>query len=154
MKKESFRETWVEIALDNLEHNIKSFKKMIPPETALMAVVKADAYGHGSKEIAQTAIDAGATYLAVAFLDEALVLRKAGFSIPILVFGYNSLDTETIEAAIDNDITLTIYSKEAVASIQKRAEEKMKVCRIHLKVDSGMNRIGVRTADEALQIIA
>ncbi|SIN94559.1 alanine racemase [Carnobacterium alterfunditum] len=154
MKRESFRETWVEIALDNLEHNIKSFKKMIPPETALMAVVKADAYGHGSKEVAQTAIDAGATYLAVAFLDEALVLRKAGFSIPILVFGYNSLDKETIEAAIDNDITLTIYSEEAVASIQKRAEEKMKVCRIHLKVDSGMNRIGVRTADEALQIIA
>lgn len=154
MKRESFRETWVEIALDNLEHNIKSFKKMIPPETALMAVVKADAYGHGSKEIAQTAIDAGATYLAVAFLDEAIVLRKAGFSIPILVFGYTSLDTETIEAAIDHDITLTIYSREAVASIQEHVEKKKKVCRIHLKVDSGMNRIGVRTAAEALQIIA
>lgn len=154
MKKGSFRETWVEISLDNLAHNIKSFKRMIPPKTTLMAVVKADAYGHGAKEVAQTAIDAGATYLAVAFLDEAIVLRKAGFSIPILVFGYNSLDSETIKTAIDHNITLTVYSREAVASIQELAQEKETVCRIHLKIDSGMNRIGVRTAEEALQIIS
>lgn len=154
MKIESYRETWVEISLNHLADNIKAFKGMISSETALMAVVKADGYGHGAIETAKTAIEAGATYLAVAFLDEAIILRKAGFSTPILVLGYTSLDTEAIEMAIDYDITLTIYSKEAVENIQKLAIQKMKVCRIHLKIDSGMNRIGVRTAEEALQIIA
>ena len=154
MKIESYRETWVEIALDHLTDNIKAFKRILSPETALMAVVKADGYGHGAIETAKAAIEAGATYLAVAFLDEAISLRKAGFSTPILVLGYTSLDTETIEMAIDYGITLTIYSKEAVESIQKLAIQKKKVCRIHLKIDSGMNRIGVRTAEEALQIIA
>lgn len=150
----SFRETWAEISLDNVEHNVKTFKKLIPPDTTLMAVVKADGYGHGAKEVAQTAIDAGATYLAVAFLDEAIVLRKAGFSIPILVLGYTSVDRETIETAIDYNITLTVYSREVVESIQELAQEKKNLCRIHLKIDSGMNRIGVRTAKEALQIMA
>lgn len=150
----SFRETWVEISLDNLKYNVTSFKKLIQPETTLMAVVKADGYGHGAKEVAQTAIDAGATYLAVAFLDEAIVLREAGCSIPILVLGYTSLDRETIETAIDYEITLTVYSKEALENIQELAQEKKKLCRIHLKIDSGMNRIGVRTAEEALQIVS
>lgn len=154
MKIESYRETWVEISLDHLTDNIKAFKRILSPETALMAVVKADGYGHGAIETAKVAIEAGATYLAVAFLDEAISLRKAGFSTPILVLGYTSLDTEAIEMAIDYGITLTIYSKEAVESIQKLAIQKKKVCRIHLKIDSGMNRIGVRTAEEALQIIA
>lgn len=111
MKIESYRETWVEIALDHLTDNIKAFKGILSPETALMAVVKADGYGHGAIETAKAAIEAGATYLAVAFLDEAISLRKAGFSTPILVLGYTSLDTETIEMAIDYGITLTIYSK-------------------------------------------
>lgn len=154
MKIGSSRETWIEISLDNVENNIKNFKKLLSSDTALMAVVKADGYGHGAKEIAETAIKAGATYLAVAFLDEAVVLRKAGFSIPILVLGYTSLDTETIEKAIDYGLTLTVYSKEAVESIQQLADQKKKVCRIHLKIDSGMNRIGVRTAEEALQVVA
>ncbi len=154
MKIGSSRETWAEISLDNVENNIKNFKKILSSNTALMAVVKADGYGHGAKEIAETAIEAGATYLAVAFLDEAVVLRKAGFSIPILVLGYTSLDTETIEKAIDYGLTLTVYSKEAVEIIQQLADQKKKVCRIHLKIDSGMNRIGVRTAEEALQIVA
>ena len=154
MKIGSSRETWVEISLDNVENNIKNFKKTLSSDTALMAVVKADGYGHGAKEIAETAIEAGATYLAVAFLDEAVVLRKAGFTIPILVLGYTSLDTETIEKAIDYGLTLTVYSKEAVESIQQLADQNKKVCRIHLKIDSGMNRIGVRTAEEALQIVA
>lgn len=154
MKIGSSRETWVEISLDNVETNIKNFKKILSSDTALMAVVKADGYGHGAKEVAETAIKSGATYLAVAFLDEAVVLRKAGFSTPILILGYTSLDIETIEKAIDYDLTLTIYSKEAIESIQELAEQKKKVCRIHLKIDSGMNRIGVRTAEEALQVVA
>ena len=114
MKIGSSRETWVEISLDNVENNIKNFKKILSSDTGLMAVVKADGYGHGAKEIAETAIKSGATYLAVAFLDEAVVLRKTGFSTPILVLGYTSLDTGTIEKAIDYGLTLTVYSKEAV----------------------------------------
>ncbi len=154
MEKGSYRETWVEISLNNLVYNINAFKETIQPETNLMAVVKADAYGHGSIEVAKAAIHAGANYLAVAFLDEAIILRKAGFSIPILVLGYTSLDTETIEQAIDHNITLTIYSKEAVERIQELATKKKLVCRIHLKIDSGMNRIGVRSTSEALQVVS
>ena len=154
MKIGSYRETWVEISLDNLKYNIKAFKELIQPKTALMAVVKADGYGHGAKEVAQTAIDAGANYLAVAFLDEAIVLRKAGFSTPILVLGYTSLDDATIEKAIDYNIALTVYSKKAVENIQKAADKKKTTCRIHLKIDSGMNRIGIRTVEEALKIVS
>ena len=77
MKYGSYRPAWAEISLDAIKGNVKAFKKHIAEETKLMAVVKADGYGHGAVEVAEAAIEAGADYLAVALLDEALILRKA-----------------------------------------------------------------------------
>lgn len=88
MKFGSYRNAWVEISLDAIQYNVASFKKYISNKTKLMAVVKADGYGHGSVEVAKAALKAGADYIAVAILDEALILRRAGIETPILVLGY------------------------------------------------------------------
>lgn len=151
MNGASFRNTWVEVSLDAIQHNVKSFKKHIEPQQAkLMAVVKADGYGHGSVEIANAAIEAGADYLAVAFLDEALVLRKAGIDFPLLVLGYTG--PEGVAVAVENDITLTVYTSDVVKRIEQVTEEQRNHARIHLKVETGMNRIGIRDPEEVLQL--
>jgi alanine racemase len=85
-----YRPTWVEISLDALQHNIHAFQQKLPDNIHIMAVVKADAYGHGAVEVSKEAISCGIDYLAVAFLDEALELRNAGVTTPILVLGYTS----------------------------------------------------------------
>jgi len=148
----SYRSTWAEISLDAIQHNVKAFKRHIKPQQAkLMAVVKADGYGHGSVEVAKAAIEAGADYLAVAFLDEALVLRNAGIDFPLLVLGYT--EPEGVEAAIENDITLTVFTKEVIKQIEHVAEEKKKRAHIHLKIETGMNRIGIRDSEVALELV-
>lgn len=82
-----FRDTWAEVDLDKIANNIKAINEVLPSGTEMIAVVKANAYGHGDMQVAETALQAGASYLAVAFLDEAIVLRKKGITAPILVLG-------------------------------------------------------------------
>lgn len=147
----SYRDTWAEISMDAIRHNIKTFKAYIQPQSKLMTVVKADAYGHGAVEVANEAIDAGADYLAVAFLDEAVQLRQAGINFPLLVLGYTT--AEAAEEAIRNDITLTVFTIDVVEHIERVAEKLGKTARIHIKIDSGMNRIGIKDKTEALQLI-
>src|SRR5690625_1632591 len=88
MQYGSYRGTWTEISLDAIYQNVQAFKQHIANTTKYMAVVKADGYGHGAVEIAKEALAAGADYIAVAILDEAILLRKAGIEAPILVMGY------------------------------------------------------------------
>jgi alanine racemase len=85
MTQLSYRDTWAEVSLDAIKYNTKQFKAFIGDSVHLMAVVKADGYGHGAVQVAKAAIQAGADYLAVALLDEALELREAGITHPILV---------------------------------------------------------------------
>jgi alanine racemase len=150
MIQQSYRDTWAEISLDAIEHNAKQFRNYIQDSTKLMAVVKADGYGHGAAEVAQTAINAGADYLAVALLDEALELRKAGISHPILVLGYTPV--RSIKKAVLEDIALTVFSHDVLDEIIHQTAQIKKVASIHLKVDSGMSRIGVTSAEEALAL--
>lgn len=148
---ESYRDTWTEISLDAIRGNVKTFKKHINRSTRLMAVVKADAYGHGAFRVAETAMEAGADYLGVAFLDEAIELRRAGLQdIPILVLGYTA--ERGIEEAIKNNIDMTVYTGEAVKEIERIAEKLGQHARLHLKIDSGMNRIGISRKEKALEI--
>lgn len=144
--KNSFRDTWAEISLDAISNNTTVFKKSIAEGCRLMAIVKADGYGHGSVEVGKAALEAGADCLGVAFLDEALVLRKNGIDAPILVMGYTP--PESIEAAIDNRITVTVFTGDVLDQINalKRAAV------VHIKIDSGMGRIGVRSKEEALAL--
>ncbi|WP_409305889.1 alanine racemase [Peribacillus sp. SCS-155] len=143
------RDTWAEINLDNLYHNVASMRKHVSPDAKLFAVVKANAYGHGDYEVAQTALEAGADYLAVAFLDEALALRKKGIDAPILVLG--ATRPESVNLAADFNIALTVFQQEWV----DRAKEvigKGEFLRLHIKCDTGMGRLGVRTEMELTEL--
>ncbi|HEX7055682.1 MAG TPA: alanine racemase [Bacilli bacterium] len=150
-----FRPTWVEISLDALRANISAFRRILPAEMKMMAVVKADAYGHGLTEIAAEAADAGMDYIGVAFFDEALKLRRSGFTVPLLVLGYTP--PEAVALALQHDITITIYSDDllpALREVGKTAAAAGKSVKVHIKLDTGMGRIGQFEQSAAIAYIA
>jgi alanine racemase len=116
----------------------------------IMAVVKADAYGHGAVEVAKEVMENGANYLAVAFLDEALELRRAGITAPILVLGYTS--KQGLALAIENKITLNVYNLDILESLADLSSAA-NPAKIHVKIDTGMGRIGLPTEKEAIAFI-
>ncbi len=147
----SSRDTWAEVALSSISNNIKSIKRYIGSNTKLMAVVKADGYGHGAVEIGNTALQSGAEYLAVAFLDEALQLRESGIFTPILILGYTPI--RSIAKAIKQKITITVYTQDVLEEVISQANRIGRVALIHLKVDTGMSRIGVTSKEETLSMV-
>lgn len=134
------RPTWAEINLDNLKHNIMELRKTISPATKLCAVVKADAYGHGAVEVAKEAIASGASYLGVAFLDEAIELRENGITSPILILGFTP--ENQFDKIIEYNITQTIYNARSAVTLSEYAIRRNKTAKVHIKIDTGMNRIG------------
>lgn len=134
------RPTRVEINLKNLDHNLKVVKGIIG-NTKLMAIVKANAYGHGIVEISKH-FESKVDYFGVAFIEEALQLRKVGIQTPILVLG--GIDNDQIDMFLENDITITGSSVEKLEAISKEAKKLGKEAKVHLKVDTGMGRIGVQ----------
>ena len=136
--KEFHRDTWAEVNLDNVYANVDSMKKMLPPEVKMFAVVKANAYGHGDYEVARTALKAGADFLAVAFLDEALALRKKGITAPILVLGASKPECAGIAA--DANVSLTVFSIEWLEQAKKYVNNNQNL-HVHVKIDSGMGII-------------
>lgn len=136
------RTAWAEVNLAALASNVRGIKSLLQPKTRLCAVVKANAYGHGSVAVAQTVLQAGADQLAVAIMDEALVLRQAGFTVPILVLGH--LSAEYAHLAVKFDVSQTVYALDAAVALSKAAVEIGKPAKVHLKIDTGMGRIGVR----------
>ncbi|WP_066060025.1 alanine racemase [Robertmurraya korlensis] len=144
-----YRDTWAEIHLDKIMYNVSQVKKHLPSHVQIIAVVKANAYGHGDVQVARAALESGANYLAVAFLDEAIALREKGITSPILVLGASR--PENIPVAIKNKITLTVYSYEWLQLAKGMLGEGEKLT-IHIKIDTGMGRIGVRSLDELLSI--
>lgn len=146
-----FRPTAAEISLDALEHNVKAFRSRLPSGTRLLASVKANAYGHGAVETARGALAAGADYLGVAFLDEALQLRRAGITAPVLVLGYTP--PEGLALAREQGITVTLYRDDSLSAIEKLPAQGPKL-KAHVKIDSGMGRLGVlpgRAAERFLE---
>ncbi|WP_442604519.1 alanine racemase [Paenibacillus sp. KN14-4R] len=144
-----YRPTWVEISLDALQHNIQQFRQALSDDVRIMAVVKADAYGHGALEVAKEAARNGIDYLAVAFLDEALQLRQAGVKTPILVLGYTP--QEGIELAIKHNITLNVYSEDLLEALEHI--ECNNTLKIHIKLDTGMGRLGLHDKVDAVALI-
>jgi alanine racemase len=138
------RSVWAQIDLAALEHNVRVVKGLLKPETKFCAVVKADAYGHGAIEVAKVAVRAGADYLAVAILSEALELRTAGFTVPILVLGH----TPDLQArqVVAHAVEQTIFSLEAARALSEAAVELGTIAKVHIKVDTGMSRVGVPPA--------
>ncbi|OPH56724.1 alanine racemase [Paenibacillus ferrarius] len=144
-----YRPTWVEISLDALRSNIEGFQKVLPTGMKQMAVVKADAYGHGAVEVSKEVIAAGVDYLGVAFFDEALELRNAGITAPILVLGYTP--PEGVERARELDVTISVYSRDVLKELQ--AQQNQKKLKIHIKLDTGMGRLGLHTEEDAIPFI-
>src|SRR5690625_1976304 len=101
-----YRRTWAEIDLKAIKHNVREIKGTLPADTKIFAVVKANGYGHGAVQVAKAALEAGADYLAVALLEEALELREAGIDAPILVFGY--VHPKDAQVAVRNRFKLTV----------------------------------------------
>ncbi len=138
--KQTQTRTWTEIDLSNLEHNYRALRAMLPQGCRFLGVVKADAYGHGAVQVARRLETLGAEYLAVACLDEALELRQAGITTPILILGYTP--TERAEALLDNAITQTVYDVEMARALSDAAAAAGKTLKIHVKADTGMSRLG------------
>ncbi len=132
--------TWCEINLDNLENNFKNIKSYVNKNTKIMSVIKSDGYGHGCIEIAHKLIECGTYCFAVACADEAIMLRKHGISVPILILGYTPLDS--IDELLDYDITFTVFDVRFAQELSAKAVAKNKLAKIHIKIDVGMGRIG------------
>ncbi|WP_096201997.1 alanine racemase [Bacillus sp. FJAT-45350] len=145
-----YRDTWVEVNLDYIEENIRSIKANFQRDIHVMAVVKADGYGHGATATANAAVKAGASYIGVALLDEALQLREDGVTVPILVLGRTR--PKDIDLAIRNEITVTVFQKEWLIEANKESEEE-KPLLVHVKFDTGMGRIGITTKEEGKDVI-
>lgn len=146
----SYRYTRAAIDLNKLTYNYNQMKGLLSPETKFMGVIKADAYGHGAVEVGRHLESQNIDFLAVAVLDEAMELREAGIKSPILLL--SPIEPDTIPTAVKNDISITVFSEEIAEKVKQTAEHLQKVAKIHLKVDSGMARIGVRSREAALRL--
>ena len=141
--QEYYRDTWAEIDLDAITHNVKQIKDLHPTKE-IFAVVKANGYGHGDAEVSKVAIEAGVSCLAVSGLDEALRLRNSGIEVPILVLGMTRL--KDVLLAAENNISLTAHDEmwiEHLVSLPLKTPVK-----VHLKIDSGMHRLGLMTEEQ------
>lgn len=132
---------WAEIDLNAYAHNIKALRRITHPDARLMAVVKANGYGHGAAEVAREALQNGAEWLGVARINEAIQLRQEGLAAPILILGYTPPDLA--DKLIDFDLTATVYSRATAEILSSKAQSRGKTIGIHIKVDSGMGRLGL-----------
>jgi len=147
-----YRETWIEIDLNAIAYNVKNTKKQLKQEQDLIAVVKADGYGHGAMQVAQAALTAGANYLAVASLDEALQLRAQGITAPILVLG--ATPVKYVEIASKQNITLTVFDRNWLQEAKRILRQTQQFVKIHIKADTGMGRLGISTVTELNELLS
>lgn len=139
--RDYFRPTWAEINLGAIRHNLSQARNITGEKTKILAVVKANAYGHGLIEVTKTLCNCGVSYIGVASLDEALILRKNEIHIPILVLG--TVLPEDSEVCLEYDITQTVCTKELAAQLDISAKRRRKKAKVHIKIDTGMGRLGV-----------
>ena len=132
---------WAEVDLKAIAHNVRELRRITSPDARLMAVVKANAYGHGIVEVARKALESGAQALGVARASEGIQLRKAGFDSSILVFSYTPPDQA--KELVEFDLTQTVYSYKTAKALSSAVNSFDKTIRVHLKVDTGMGRLGV-----------
>lgn len=145
MNKQARFSTWVEVDLQVIEANVRFFVEHT--DAKVMAVVKANAYGHGAVPVAQAALRAGAAWCGVARLTEALELRRAGISSPILLLG---LTTPTeMEEAVQAGLSMTVWREDQVEHAARIGRRLGSPARLHLKVDTGMSRLGIEPAQVA-----
>lgn len=145
MNQQTMR-TWAEIRLDNLEHNYHVLRACAP-QSKFLGVVKANAYGHGAVEVATKLQQLGADYLAVACLNEAIELRGAGITMPILILG--ATPAEFAPQVVEHDLTQAVFTAELAQALSQAAQAQGKKALIHIKLDTGMSRLGILAHDPA-----
>lgn len=144
---------WIEINIAQFKKNLQILRKFLGPNPKICLPIKANAYGHGLVNIARAAVEEGIEYLGVAHLQEGIILRQAKINVPILVFG--AIHIEQIPDLIANDLEFTIASMFKAKLVATAAKELNKTVKVHLEVDTGMNRTGVRiiTAPNVLEFM-
>lgn len=138
-----------EVNLNAIKHNYHEIRKHIPSEVEIMAIIKADGYGHGSVQIAKVLQEEGVNRFAVAIVKEGEELRQQGITSPILVLGYTP--RADIKALIENDLTQTIFSYEMAEILSNEAGRLGKKVNVHIKVDTGMGRIGLLSCPQSIE---
>ncbi|MEG0513600.1 MAG: alanine racemase [Clostridia bacterium] len=141
------RQNLVTIDLNAIAHNYAILKGAVPTTVRVMPVIKADAYGHGMLPVAKTLCKCGATDFAVALPEEGIALREGGIQATVLVLG--AATERAVSAAIQNDLTQTVFTPEMVHLMNEEAMKQGKTAYVHIKLDTGMNRIGLKTEQEA-----
>ncbi len=144
------RDAWIEVNLDYIEKNVNALKKFLRPNSQLLAVVKADAYGHGSVMLTPTLLASGVNMLGVASIDEGMQLRESKIDVPILVLG--AAPIWAFDYAAENNITLSLFSEQHIEAAKLTYDKTGIKPKVHIKIDTGMNRIGVRP-EQAVEVI-
>jgi alanine racemase len=154
MLKQNHR-AWVEIDLTAIKHNVQQLKRLLLPDTELMAIVKADAYGHGVVGVSQTALQAGASWLGVATIPEGMQLRKAGITAPIAILGATNSAGE-IRAIAEYRLQPTLCTPKQALIFHEVLQNLDAQISVHLKIDTGMSRLGTdwRSATEFVQLVS
>ncbi|OJZ93822.1 alanine racemase [Helicobacter pylori] len=145
------RASFVEVNTASLRHNFSAVKSIVPKDAHIMAVVKANAYGAGAIKASEIFLQEGANYLGVATLDEALELRSHFSKTPILILGYSPNSNASM--LIDNDLSAMIFSLEQAEVFSQMALKSQKRLKIHLKIDTGMHRLGLEPNFKSIEII-
>ncbi|MUU26322.1 alanine racemase [Helicobacter pylori] len=145
------RASFVEVNTHSLRHNFNAVKNIVPKDACVMAVVKANAYGAGALKASEIFLQEGANYLGVATLDEALELRSHFSKTPILILGYSP--NANASMLIDNDLSAMVFSLEQAEIFSQMALKSQKRLKIHLKIDTGMHRLGLEPNFKSIEII-
>ena len=151
------KRTWAQIDLDAAAHNFKEIRRYVGNRSMVCCVIKADAYGHGAVRMAEEYEALGADWLALSNIEEALQVRRAGIKLPLLVLGYTP--AEAADVLAENDIAQCAYSAEYCAALSENAVKSGVKVKIHVKVDTGMSRLGFYFQDierdkEAVSVVA
>jgi len=142
--------TWAEVRLDRIAHNIHAIRRRLPESCKFMAVVKADGYGHGAVRVAGAALRAGAEELAVSSLAEGIRLRQNGIDAPILTL--SPILASDADAAAEYEIAVPVFQASWLREM-RALRTSMRTLRVHLKMDTGMGRIGIRSEDEFAEMV-
>jgi len=145
------RPAWIEISLPALRHNIAAFRKILRNRSEIMGIIKADAYGHGAVKIAATLKQEGIHRFGVALVQEGIELRENGVTDPILILGYTP--KEDFTSLLRYNLTPTLYTTEQAVRLSRHARKVRKTARAHLKIDTGMGRIGYLPGPESIEKI-
>lgn len=135
------RPTWVEIDIANLRHNLNEVRRIVGARPKILVPVKADAYGHGIAQISRALERWGVNYLGVSSADEGMEVRESGVKLPVLVMG--AIMEDDVKQCIENDLTITLASKELLKKVGSFAKENRMRPKVHIKVDTGMGRLGI-----------